>query len=504
MTPSGLFIRNRLGMKRSLLSFRFFPLALFLLFLLLLLAAKANVLSAPYHWDVMGYVMPSAQAFFDTGQLSSLTGISGHPPLFFVLLAVFWKVFGQSIVVSHALVLIFGALCLTASFVLTEKLYSWKEAVGVVTLLFFNQLFFAQVGTVYLSVPLMCLAVISLHFYLRQKLWLYLISASAMLMIKETSVVVLLAVILFEIFQRLFQRISWKAALKRLLILSLPLCSLVLWSFYHWQKAGWFINKDLIVNKDRLLNLFQVNFARHLIFDWTGENVNRANWVVFLVLIVFIVSQAAKRKSLRTEWLLLLIVVLNILFFSYTDDLPRYFLVIYPFFYILGARAFVVLFAKWKSKNIVSSALILAFVILSVFNYWGKRTTDGWRLESNMEYLDLVRVCRSASSFIESGYGEHKIVTTFPLNFALLNPRYGYVSEPLSLISLEMVDSFEDVLVVRTYQANYLYFNRFLKAQRSRLKKIAEFSRRGKRVVVFEKRKGQNGSLRTEGSSTPG
>lgn len=490
--------------KRAFLNFPSYPIVLFFLFFALLLTVKANILNVPYHWDVMGYVMPSADAFFETGRLSSLTGLSGHPPLFFIVLVLVWTIFGQSVVVSHVLILVFGALSLSFLFVLTEKLYGWKEAVAAVLLLFFNQLFFAQVGTAYLSVPLMCLAILTVHLYLRQKHLLYLISASAMLLIKETAAVILLAVVLFDLIHNISQRVNLKAVIKKCLLLSLPLASLVLWFFYHGLKAGWTVNMKLLVNKHQMWPLFQYNILRYLFFDWSGENVNRANWIIFFAVTIFIVAQAVKKKSLKTEWLFLMIIFLNILFFSYSDDLPRYFLIIYPFYFILGARAFVVLSEKAKLKNLVLLLLLLSVISLSVFNYEGRRDVDGWRLESNMEYLDLVRVCQSAAHFIESEYPEYKIITTFPLDFAFENPRYGYVSKPLSLISAELFESYDDVLVVRSFQANYLYFNRFMESKRSRLRKIVEFSQNGKLVVIFKKRNMENLSIRKEENSKPG
>jgi len=479
-----------LATKRTLLGIPYFPFFLFLFFFASLLIVKANILNAPYHWDVMGYVIPSADAFYESWHLSSLTGLSGHPPLFFIVLALAWKLFGQSLVVSHVLVLIFGALGLTVLFVLTENLFTWKEAAAAVLLLFFNQLFFAQVGMVYLSVPLMCLALFTVYFYRRQKNLLFVVSAAAMLLVKETAAFFLLAIILFDVVRSLSGRIYWKALVKKSLILSLPLVSLILWYGYHWLKAGWAVNTKLLVNKARVLPLFLDNILKHLIYDRSGENVNRASWIVFFAVIVYIILQIVKRKSMKVEWLFLLIIVINILFFSYSDDLPRYFLVFYPFYFILGARAFVILsgFAG-NQKNMALFLLLLAVILLSVFNYTGERFADGWRLESNMEYLDLVRVSQSTAEFIENQYPDYRLITTFPLNFAFSYPTYGYVSRPLSVIPMQMFDNFENVLVIRTFQSNYLFFSRFLQSQRTRLKKIAEFSRNGKRMEVYIKRK---------------
>jgi hypothetical protein len=69
------------------------------------------------------------------------------------------------------------------------------------------------------------------------------------------------------------------------------------------------------------------------------------------------------------------------------------------------------------------------------------------------------------------------------------HPLFGYAKKRFFLIPREKFDSYEDVLVVRTYQANDLLFNRFLQANRNKLVRIKEFSLKGKRVILYQKKK---------------
>ena len=466
-----------------------FSLALFLFLFILLLIVKSNILRAPYYWDVMGYVNPAASSFYKTGQISSLTGRTGHPPLFFIALASMWKLFGNSLLVSHIFILFLGASSLFFLFKLVNKLYGTREAVAATVLLSSNQLFFAQVGMIYLSIPITCLAILTVYLYFDQKYWLYGISAAAMLLVKETALVVLLAIIMGDFIRNLLDQRKVLAGVKRALFLALPVLPLVLWYWYHWRMTGWLVNTQLIVNRSRFGSQFMDNFFRYLIFDDSAENVTKINGIVFLALVFFIVFHIAKRKNLRSEMLFLVIVVLNILFFSYADDLPRYFLVIYPFYFILGSRAFVFISSQLKFKDILLSFLLAVMVTGSVMNYTGNRNTDGWRLESNMEYLDFIKVSRQAGLFLENDYPDHKIIATFPLSVAYQNPRYGYIKKPLPVIPIGEFIAFEKVLVVNTYQANYLFFNKFLQANKDRLDKIMEFSLKGKRIIIYRKKK---------------
>lgn len=463
-------------------------MALFLFLFFLLLVIKENILFAPFQWDAMGYIGRSTSAFYETGQLLSLTGKSGHPPLFFVGLATFWKIFGRSLISSHIFILFFGSLSLTFVFALAQKLYGIKEAVAATLLLLSNQIFFAQVGTVQLSVPITCLAILTVHLYLRQRYLLYGLAAAAMLLVKETTVIILAAIILYDFFQNIFNREAFVKKAKRILLLSLPAVPLMIWQFYHWRMSGWFVNTSLFVNKARFLDLFLDNSIRYLIYDKSVENVNKAYGILFLAVSAFIVCQIIARKSLRKEVLFLMIIIMNIILFAYTDDLPRYFLVIYPFYFILGARSFVFLSELVRVKNFLWVFLLASVMILSVMNFSGHRSTDGWRLESNMEYLDFVKVCQKACQYLEKEYPEKKILAIFPMLEALKNPWYGYVKKPFSVIPYEEIHKHEDFMLVRTYQANDLFLRKHLHIDRSEFELIKEFSVKSKKVMIYRKK----------------
>src|ERR1700744_5641126 len=79
------------------------------------LAAHASLLRLPYYWDEAGYYIPAAFDFFRTGVLipySTLT--NAHPPLPAVYLAVWWKLFGFSPLITRSAMCFMAAVMLTA------------------------------------------------------------------------------------------------------------------------------------------------------------------------------------------------------------------------------------------------------------------------------------------------------------------------------------------------------------------------------------------------------
>jgi len=469
----------------------FFPGKFFLIFLvifILLIVIKFNILTAPFHWDAMGYVISATENVYDHGVIINKTGSTGHPPLFLIALASAWKIFGKSLLVSHLFNIFLGALGLTFLFFLAGKLYGDKVAVVTTLLLFFNQTFFSQVGIVYLSIALMSMAILSVYFYVKQKYLLYIISASLMLLVKETTIVILISILIFDFFLNLFKKEKVGVIFKKIVFLSLPIFSLLTWFFAHYFVTGWiFKTKAIFINKGGFIYFFVNNFIKYLIYDFSIEKVNRANWIIFVLVIMSFVF-FIKKRSFKYEILFLLIIVINVAFFSLTDDLPRYFIIIFPFYLLMGARASVMLTDGFKYKNIILLIILLFMIGFSVMNYYGTRNTDGWRLESNMEYLDMVKLHKKVCKFIEKKYFSYKIVTNFPLTIEFRNPWYGYVEKPIKLIHFKEFNKYNDVLVVWSSQSNFLNIRRFIELNKKQLDIIKYFSYKGKIVKILKKK----------------
>ncbi len=460
---------------------------IFLAVVSVLVLLKHNTLQAPFHWDVMGFAVPAAENIHDDGVFIPERGSTGHPPLFLAVLALAWKIFGKTLFVSHFVNIVFAALGLTCLFFLAHRLYGGKAAMASLVLLLFNQTFFTQAGIVYLAVPLMFTAILTVHAYIQRKHWLYLISAASMLLVKETALIVLGSIILFDFLENVSKKERILSLIKRSAFLALPAVPLAAWFLAHYLTAGYIFKINRVfINTGSYFVIFINNFIKNYIYDASIENVNRTNWIILICIILFLA--VFKTRKLRYEKLFLLIIILNVMLFSITDDLPRYFLVTFPFFLLTGARAAVYLTekAKMKGKNFLLPAVIVLYAGLSVLNFHGTRQTDGWRLESNMEYLDMVRLHVKVCEFIQKKHESDRVMTNYPLNIALRKPWYGYVDKPLRVINFRPLEKTEDTIIVWSEQSNFGHVVNFMNENRQRLRQVREFSYRGKRVIIYK------------------
>jgi len=204
-------------------------LIVFFVFLGLLLLVKFNTLHAPFHWDALGFVIQSAEAIHDHGIIINKTGSTGHPPLFLLMLVLTWTVFGKGILVSHLLNIVIGALGLTVLFFFASRFYGLPTALVATVLLFFCQTFFAQVGIVYLEIAVMTAAISVVYAYVTDRYWLYFFSAIVMCLVKESALVIIGSICLYELIRKISNKEKPSALFKKLGLLSLPVIPLILW-----------------------------------------------------------------------------------------------------------------------------------------------------------------------------------------------------------------------------------------------------------------------------------
>ena len=102
---------------------------LFALFFAGLMLLHAPLLRLPYFWDEAGYYIPAARDLFLTGSLiPHSTPSNAHPPLALAYLALAWRIFGYSTLVTRTAMLGLGAFSLLGLFRLSKTVANFPVA----------------------------------------------------------------------------------------------------------------------------------------------------------------------------------------------------------------------------------------------------------------------------------------------------------------------------------------------------------------------------------------
>ncbi|MBN2377771.1 MAG: glycosyltransferase family 39 protein [Sedimentisphaerales bacterium] len=401
-----------------------------IILLTVVIIGKAPTLHLPYHWDEMGvYVGPSHWLAQDS-LVRVFPGMHprgqffGHPPALYLTLAATYKIFGESIIISHLYILAFSFLGVYFSYLLGAFLFDHTTGLIAALLLFFTPLYFAQSGMVLSEIPITAFGVMSIYYALRNRFLPYLLCGIFLVLLKVTAIA-LIASILIYIF---ITEKKGRATMIKILKFSLPL--FVLGGFFIWQKiiTGSFIDNPC----------FKSNPA------WTlslTKNLSKAGWVIgwvflhqyrilltFLIFLHFINNQ--KNVWHKSYTLFLIIFLLFLGAFSFIWFGQRYILAFFPYFCITATFAIVALIPRLKTQWLVAAFIFVAFCS-QLYNH-----DKGYgNFDSDMQYTDIIAINQKVCTYIEDNYSDSNILAIWPISSQLRHPCCGYVRQPLSVVS---------------------------------------------------------------------
>ncbi len=313
-------------------------------------------INIPYWWDSAGYIIGTAKYYLDT-QFSSFFIPSdsrfscfAHFPLFPWLLARFWQIFGESLWASHLFYLPFIILAVLATYFLGKKMSHFDELtnnlVGFSTalVLLFTPAFLAQVGIIYTEIPMTAFALMTVYFFLTKRKGWYLLSASLMLLMKETAISIILAILatitidfLVKFFRK--EKPNSQNFIKELFLYASPILLLLFWFWWHKQKTGWmFVLPSHQAKFEKEVFDFGAIFLNKLLFVFTLFFLNHGRFLISVSILFFILlfpKLIAKPLLSKKTLLFLLIIFFIPLFLAKIEFLPRFIVFGLPFFYLL-------------------------------------------------------------------------------------------------------------------------------------------------------------------------
>lgn len=468
---------------------RIFNIILPIFLFLLVLITKIPSFNLPYYWDDFNYVIPAVNHIF----ISQITPFLweyglGHPPLFYIFGGIIFKIFGDSLIVSHLIMIIFSFLSIYFTYLIGKRLFSKRVGIIAALMLLFTPMFFSFSGLFNLEMPLTALIIMALYFAIINKNFLYVLFGSLAILTKETAIGAVVAIFFVKILKE-------KNKLKTFYIYSIPILIFFIWMISNKIHYGYYlfpISTSIIIIQP-IRNLFNLLFMLKLLF------FDDFRWILTSILFIQFVY-LNKLKNLRKILIPIIIAMLSFFLFYYTPNIlinykiyfpnieiyldlvrrfsilfslivfsiliglreiknfiltknlleifiltilfilihsfiipvtPRYLLPIFPLIILIFANSTSNLF---KNKSYI---IALLFILISITQFYGNSNAVGFTLENNLEYQDLIRVRELGANYIELNYPNAKILTTFPLFLDLKYPYGKYVTRELDVITID-------------------------------------------------------------------
>ena len=395
----------------------------FLAFALVLLLAHSPFLWLPFFWDELGQFVPAALDLFHDGSLVPHSAIPNvHPPGVMAWLALVWHVTGYSIPATRGAMLALAAAGALFCFLLAIQLcrnLPGLPALLAVLLLFCDPLFYTQAMMAQLDMPAMVFTLAGLLLFLQDRHRLAALACTALVLTKETGVLLPLLLALYLAASRGRARTA--------LYYLVPCLFLAAWLLLlRHARPGIYSAIPALPATTSTTPCIPVRIAVSLLRRFYFLFVSDFRWVGSIALIFGWRQRAFAHPGWRIAfWFGAAHIVLVSLLGG--AELERYLLPVLPLFYIATAAAWTLMPVAGRNLSLV--ALTLGLLVGLFLN-----PPYPFPFENNLAMADFVGLQTAAAHFLEHEYPADRIHTAWPLTAALRNPDFGYVAHGLRTV----------------------------------------------------------------------
>jgi hypothetical protein len=429
-------------------------LLLFALFFAGLMLLHAPLLRLPYFWDEAGYYVPAARDLFLSGSLIPHTTVTNaHPPLVMAWLALAWRVFGYSTLVTRTAMLALSAFSLLGLFRLAlaaaNPPVAWATTVLVALYpVYFTESSMAQLDMTAAGFTFWALAAYIAAYKKEDHPWKVALWFSLAALTKETAILAPMALLGWELLAY-WTRPRWleipsSGQRTRWLCLMLPVVPLAGWYAYHYLKTGFLLGNP---------EFFRYNVASTLNPGRVPLALGLRLWQLFGYFGLYLLTLAGLLAMLRPAlkengvarpriafWIqasFLSVVLAYLIFMSVVGGavLARYMLPVVPLVILAMVST---LWRRTRYWKLIVGAVGIAFVAGLFSN-----PPYGFSLEDNLAYRDYIVMHAEVSRFLSMRYAGASILTAWPASDELTRPWLGYVhassdaSSPFRVVRIE-------------------------------------------------------------------
>lgn len=211
---------------------------------------QSRTIGLPFYWDEAWVYAPAVKQMHEHGA-SLLPGSidpqlsRGHPLLFHFLGAIWTLAFGWSRQSLHVLALFISTCLLVATYLLAARSGSKQVALGAVMLLLVNETFLAQSGLFLPEILLTLFLVLTVYFFSTKNAVAYVLAGTAALLTKESAIVLVIALLLWQTVAWMRKRRSGNSQHQRWVIVTLiPVIFSAFYFLYQLRVHGWLVFPD--------------------------------------------------------------------------------------------------------------------------------------------------------------------------------------------------------------------------------------------------------------------
>ncbi len=392
--------------------------------ILFLWIVKLPHLHLPFFWDEAWSYFPAIQKMYETGP-GLLPGdlplwdAKGHPLFFFFISSIWMNVTGLNIFLLRLLPMLISTGVLVASWALLKRHVSLAAANIGILLIAVQQLFLAQAAMFLPEMLVALLLVISLNAYLSRNFWIFIMSGTAMVMTKETSIVFIATFLLTHLLYYLKPGRESRPYINESIQIAVPLLSYIGFLILHKLEFGsWFFDDHL-----GYISISISEVIRKIQIALSGIFVNWGRVIILIATLVSLGLICFRRGNCKFSSFRIVILLLMITFIAFSSlnfYTQRYMLSMIVIFMIFASS--VISKAGFQNKVINLAIVVILTAIPAFYSFTKKSNAD-----SDLGYIEVVQLHKEMVEFMEDqGWKDEPISASFNMIFALRNPSLGY------------------------------------------------------------------------------
>jgi hypothetical protein len=421
---------------------------LFALLFMGLMLSHAPLLRLPYFWDEAGYYVPAARDLLLSGTLiPQSTPSNAHPPLVMAWLALAWRFFGYSPLVTRTAMLGVSAFALLGLFRLSRVTANLPVAWTTTALAALYPVYFTQSSLAQVDLAAAGFTFWALAAYVEDRPWEQVLWFSLAALAKETAILAALAMFGWELVALASRRFSmprWKEILPpggrrtHWFHPLLPVAPLAGWYCFHYLKTGFLLGNAEFFRYNVAATLSPVRIPLALGMRLWQLLGYFGLYLLTLAGVLALLRRAQMEKGIArgripfwVQAVFLCVVLAYLAFLSVVGGavLARYMLPAVPLVILVLVST---LWRRVRNWKLVVGAVAVAFVAGLFSN-----PPYGFSLEDNLAYRDYIVMHVEAGRFLELRYPGARVLTAWPASDELTRPWLGYASRTFQVVRIE-------------------------------------------------------------------
>ncbi|MDP2087834.1 MAG: hypothetical protein Q8J84_00360 [Flavobacteriaceae bacterium] len=345
---------------------------------------------------------------------------SGHIPAFGMYIALMWKIFERSLLVSHLAMFPFAIGIVFQLYKLAQKFTPKKYWGYAMVLILIDPSLLSQMILVSPDVPLIFFFLLAVNSVLYNKRSLIMLSVIFLFLISMRGMMLSFCILLFDLYLNLHYKNYKETALdllKRSLIYLPAFLIFVSFSIFHYNTKGWIGFHPNSPWAESFESVGTIGFIYNIaVLGWMILDFGKIGiWIVFTILLIIYRNKILKDpKSQILLFLFICIVLLLPANMLWAKGLlgHRYLIPIYLIFALLGVN---ILFSAYIKNKLRYVMIIIwsSFIISGNFWIYPPKIAQGW--DSTLAHIPYYNLRINAIKYLDKEKIEiSKVASFFP------------------------------------------------------------------------------------------